>query len=209
MYVPKPFVIAEASAIHDAIDAVGLALLVTATPTGPVATHLPLLLVRDEGAFGTLYGHVARANAQWQTETIGETLAVFQGPDGYVSPSWYATKPETGKVVPTWNYRAVHARGVVEFFDDRERLLDVVTRLTERQEAGRATPWSVDDAPADYIATMLGGIVGLRLPISTLQGACKMSQNKVARDRQGVLEGLRAEGGPSIAGLANEQLGQR
>lgn len=206
MYIPKPFVIEDTAALHDAIDAVGLALLVTATADGPLATHLPLLLARDEGEHGTLYGHIARANGQWRAETIGEALAVFQGPDGYVSPSWYATKPETGKVVPTWNYRSVHAGGPVEFFDDRDRLLDVVTRLTNRQEGRRAKPWSVDDAPADYIATMLRGIVGLRLPIRRLQGALKMSQNKEARDERGVLEGLRDEGGPAIAALAAERL---
>jgi len=208
MYIPKPFAIEDAPALHDAMDAVGLALFVTATPTGPVATHLPLLLVRDEGELGTLYGHVARANGQWQAETIGEALAVFQGPQGYVTPSWYPSKAEGGRVVPTWNYRSVHAAGPVTFFDDRDRLLDVVTRLTERQEAPRTMPWSVSDAPADYITRMLNGIIGLRLPIRTLQGACKMSQNKEARDHQGVLEGLRAEGGPAMAALAEGQLGR-
>lgn len=208
MYVPKPFVIEDKAALHDAMDAVGLALLVTATADGPVATHLPLLLARDEGEHGTLYGHIARANGQWRGETIGAALAVFQGPDGYVSPSWYASKPETGKVVPTWNYRAVHATGPVEFFEDRDRLLDVVTRLTNRQEGRRTRPWSVDDAPADYVATMLRGIVGVRMPIRTLQGALKMSQNKEARDERGALEGLRDERAPGIAALAAERLGR-
>lgn len=207
MYVPKPFVIGETSAIHDAIETVGLALLVTATSAGPVATHLPLLLVRDEGAFGTLYGHVARANGQWQAETIGDALAVFQGPDAYVTPSWYATKAENGRVVPTWNYRAVHASGPVTFFQDRDRMLDVVTRLTNRHESRRAAPWAVDDAPADHIDKLLRAIVGLRLPIRSLLGSCKMNQNKNPADRRGVLEGLRAEGGPAIARLAEESLG--
>ena len=207
MYVPKPFAIAETSAIHDAIEAVGLALLVSATPGGPVATHLPLLLVRGEGEFGTLYGHVARANSQWQAETTGDALAVFQGLDAYVTPSWYATKAETGRVVPTWNYRAVHASGPVEFFQDRERLLDVVTRLTNLHESRREHPWAVDDAPADHIEKLLRASVGLRMPIRSLQGSCKMSQNKDPADRRGILEGLRAEGGPAVARLAGETLG--
>ncbi|MDA0220762.1 MAG: FMN-binding negative transcriptional regulator [Proteobacteria bacterium] len=206
MYVPKAFAIEDTPAIHNAMDAVGLALLVTATAAGPVATHLPLLLVREEGEFGTLYGHVARANRHWQAEGIGEALAVFQGADGYVTPSWYPTKAETGRVVPTWNYLAVHAGGPVTFVEDRDRLLDVVTRLTERQEAPRARPWSVEDAPADHIATLLRAIVGLRLPIRTLQASFKMNQTKQDRDRRGALEGLRAEGGPAIARLADAQL---
>ena len=208
MYVPKAFAIEDTPAVHDTMDSVGLALLVTATAAGPVATHLPLLLNRDEGALGTLYGHVARANGQWQAETVGEALAVFQGADGYVTPSWYPTKSQTGKVVPTWNYLSVHAGGPVEFFDDSDRLLDVVTRLTERQEGRRRNPWSVDDAPADYIAALLRGIVGLRLPIRTLQASRKMSQNKQAQDRKGVLEGLCAEGGPAMALLAEQELQQ-
>lgn len=207
MYVPKPFAVEDTPTIHDAMDGVGLALLVTATSAGPLATHLPLLLVRDEGPYGTLYGHLARANGQWQADSVGEALVVFQGPDGYVSPSWYATKGENGKVVPTWNYQAVHAAGPVEFFEAPERLLDVVSALTDRQESRRAVPWSVDDAPADYIATMLRGIVGLRLPIRSLTASRKMSQNKTPRDRQGVLEGLRSEGSAAIAALAGNELG--
>ena len=145
-------------------------------------------------------GHLARPNPQARG-AIGEALAIFQGPEAYITPSWYATKRATGKVVPTWNYVAIHAYGTVEFFDDRERLRDVVTRLTERQETPRAEPWAVTDAPADFIEGMLNGIVGFALPIARLEGKWKMSQNRPAEDRAGVIAGLEAEGQEEVAGL--------
>lgn len=119
------------------------------------------------------------------------------GPDAYVSPGWYATKPETGKVVPTWNYVAVEAAGPVEFFEDPDRLLAVVSRLTDIHEAGRASPWAVSDAPPEFVRSQLRGIVGLRMPIARLEGKCKMSQNRTAADRTGVAAGLRASSHPS------------
>jgi transcriptional regulator len=128
-------------------------------------------------------------------------LAIFQGPEAYITPSWYETKRETGKVVPTWNYVAIHAYGTVEFFDDRERLRDVVTRLTERQEGPRATPWAVTDAPVDFIDVMLKGIVGFAIPVSRLEGKWKMSQNRPAADRSGVIDGLAADGREDVATL--------
>ena len=157
---------------------------------GPIATPLPLLLAEAEGERGVLYGHVAKANMQWRTPVIGEALAIFTGPDAYITPSWYAAKAEHGKVLPTWNYAAVHAYGPVEFFEDEQRLLEVVTRLTRLHEASRATPWKVSDAPEAFIKSQLRGIVGLRLPISRLEGKRKMSQNRSAADRAGVAEGL-------------------
>ena len=190
MYVPPAFRIEDLPAIHAAMGAVRLASLVTVGPDGLMATPLPLLLDPGEGELGTLYGHVARANPQWRAP--GPALAIFQGPDAYVTPSWYASKRETGKVVPTWNYVAVHASGPVEFFDDRERLRAVVTRLTERHEASRAEPWAVGDAPEAFVASQLKGIVGLRLPIARLEGKAKLSQNRPAADRAGVAAGLAA-----------------
>jgi transcriptional regulator len=135
---------------------------------------------------------VARANPQWQLPPIGHALAIFGGPDAYVTPSWYPTKQETGKVVPTWNYVAVHAYGPVEFFQEAERLLEVVTRLTNRHEGARARPWAVDEAPADFIAAQLRGIVGLRIPVVRFEGKRKMSQNRAEADRVGVAAGLLA-----------------
>jgi transcriptional regulator len=163
---------------------------VTATADGLIASPLPLLLAAAEGEQGVLYGHVAKANPQWQKPVVGEALAIFMGADAYVTPSWYASKAEHGKVVPTWNYSAVHAYGPIEFFDDEARLRDVVTRLTELHEKSRDNPWSVSDAPEAYLKSQLRGIVGLRLPIMRLEGKRKLSQNRNAADRAGVANGL-------------------
>ncbi len=190
MYIPPAFSDEDRDSLHATMRAARLANLVTATTDGPQVTPLPLLLDPDEGAHGTLYGHLARANPQWRLPVIGEAVAVFMGPDAYITPGWYQTKAETGKVVPTWNYVTVHAHGPVEFFDDADRLLAAVTRLTRLHEGARETPWEVSDAPADYIAAQLRGIVGLRMPITRLEGKRKMSQNRPEADRRGVAEGL-------------------
>ena len=197
MYVPPAFRMDDLPDLHAAIRAARLATLVTSTADGLMATPLPLLLSPEEGPMGTLYGHLARANPQWNTPPLHEALVIFPGPDAYVSPSWYATKQEHGRVVPTWNYVAVHAHGTPEFFEDEARLLDVVERLTDHYEAPRAEPWSVSDAPARYVQGQLRGIVGLRLPITRLTGKRKMSQNRSAEDRAGVAEALSASGLPS------------
>ena len=197
MYVPPAFRMDDLPDLHAAIRAARLATLVTSTADGLMATPLPLLLSPEEGPMGTLYGHLARANPQWSTLSLHEALVIFPAPDAYVSPSWYATKQEHGRVVPTWNYVAVHAHGTPEFFEDEPRLLDVVERLTDHYEAPRAEPWSVSDAPARYVQGQLRGIVGLRLPIARLTGKWKMSQNRSAEDRAGVAEALSASGLPS------------
>ena len=190
MYIPPAFREDDPHILHKLIRGAGLANLVTATADGPIATPLPLVLAQDEGEQGVLYGHVAKANMQWKTPVIGAALAIFMGPDAYVTPSWYASKAEHGKVVPTWNYVAVHAYGPVEFFEDETRLLAAVKRVTELHEGPRTTPWQVSDAPEAYIRSQLRGIVGLRLPISRLEGKRKMSQNRSAADRVGVAAGL-------------------
>jgi transcriptional regulator len=192
MYIPPAFRDDDLASLHDTIRAARLANLVTATADGPIATPLPLMLDAAEGPYGVLHGHVARANPQWRTPRIGEALVIFMGPDAYVSPSWYATKRETHRVVPTWNYIAVHAYGPLEFYEDAGRLHDIVTRLTDRHERARAEPWAVSDAPAPFIQAQLNGIVGLRLPITRLEGKRKMSQNRSAADRAGVAAGLAA-----------------
>ena len=190
MYLPTQFRIEDLDAIRTALRSARLANLVTCGTDGLMATPLPLILDETEGEFGTLYGHIARANPQWKTDA-GEAMAIFMGPDAYVTPSWYATKQETGKVVPTWNYIAVHAYGPVEFFDEAERLLEAVTRLTRLHEADLPKPWAVTDAPPRYIEGQLRGIVGLRLPIVKLDAKSKMSQNRNETDRAGVVQGLR------------------
>lgn len=192
MYTPPAFRVEDRAEIHAMMRACRLATLVTATAEGLMATPLPLVLAEDEGEHGVLYGHLARANPQWQKPVLGESMVLFSGPDAYITPSWYETKRETGKVVPTWNYGAVHAYGPVEFFDDPARLRDAVTRLTQLHESGRAEPWAVDDAPEAFVAAQLRGIVGLRLPIARLAAKLKMSQNRPAADRRGVSEGLAA-----------------
>ncbi len=191
MYTPPAFRDDDQASIHAAICAARLATLVTATSEGLIATPLPLLLA-DDGPHGTLYGHLAKANPQWRLPMVGEAMAVFMGPDAYITPSWYASKREHGKVVPTWNYVAVHAYGVPAFFEDAKRLLDVVTRLTEHHEGRRAEPWAVSDAPAPFMAAQLKGIVGFRLEITRLEGKRKLSQNRSDADRAGVAVGLGA-----------------
>jgi transcriptional regulator len=200
VYVPPLFKEDRIAVLHDAIRRTGLATLVTLSQDGLIASHVPMLLDAEPAPYGTIVGHLARPNPQARG-AIGEALAIFQGPEAYITPSWYATKRATGKVVPTWNYVAIHAYGTVEFFDDRERLRDVVTRLTERQETPRAEPWAVTDAPADFTQGMLNGIVGFALPIARLEGKWKMSQNRPAEDRAGVIAGLEAEGQEDVAGL--------
>jgi transcriptional regulator len=200
VYIPPLHKEDRIDVLHEAIRGTGLATLVTTTPDGLIASHIPLLLDPEPAPYGTLIGHLARPNPQARG-AIGEALVIFQGPEAYITPSWYATKRETAKVVPTWNYVAVHAYGTIEFFDDKERLRDIVTRLTRRQEEARAEPWAVTDAPADFIDTMLKGIVGLALPITRLEGKWKMSQNRPAEDRAGVVAGLTGEERPDVAAL--------
>ncbi|TGQ87113.1 FMN-binding negative transcriptional regulator [Mesorhizobium sp. M8A.F.Ca.ET.208.01.1.1] len=198
MYTPPAFRDDDKDSLMATIRAARLANLVTATADGPLATPLPLFLDETEGEHGVIHGHLARANPQWRIPAIGDGLAIFMGPDAYVTPSWYATKQETGKVVPTWNYAAVHAYGPVEFFDDADRLLEVVTRLTNLHEGARDAPrWAVSDAPPDFIQSQLRGIVGLRMPVVRLEGKRKMSQNRNAADRAGVAAGLAASERPS------------
>jgi transcriptional regulator len=196
MYIPPAFREDDLSALHAILRGARLVNFITATAEGLMATPLPMLLDESEGEHGTLYGHMARANPQWHVEPLGEALAIAMGPDAYVTPAWYATKRETGKVVPTWNYVTVHAYGAPEFFDDPARLLEVVKRLTQRHEHSRETPWSVSDAPAAFIQSQLRGIVGIRMPITRIEGKCKMSQNRPAEDRAGVADGLAASDDP-------------
>lgn len=190
MYVPPAFAVSDLGELQRIIRTARLGFLVTRSSNGLQSTPLPLFLNAEEGDYGTLYGHLARANPQWRSSMEGEAMALFMGPNAYITPSWYATKATTGKVVPTWNYVAVEAHGRIEFFTESERLLDVVTRLTYIYEQPRDRPWAVSDAPAEFIKTQLRGIVGVRMPIVRMVGKCKMSQNRSAEDRAGVIEGL-------------------
>jgi transcriptional regulator len=193
MYTPSAFALKDLHELQQQILGTRLALLVTHGEQGLQASHLPLLLNTDEGPNGTLYGHFAKANPQWKELQNGaEALVIFAGADAYVSPGFYPSKSEHGKVVPTWNYVAVHAYGSAQVFTDADRLRTLVSALTDRHEAGRAQPWKVADAPADYIDGMLKAIVGFALPIQRLEGKRKLSQNRNTADIAGVREGLAA-----------------
>jgi transcriptional regulator len=210
MYLPDHFTESRPEILQQAITASRLPIVVTIGTEGLEASHIPLLYDPEPAADGSaphgiLYGHLARANRQWRRfQGDIDALAIFQGPDTYVTPSWYATKRETGKVVPTWNYVVVHAYGRLRVFEDATDLRHLVTRLTERYERIRAQPWAVSDAPDDYIDAQLKGIVGLALPITRVEGKWKMSQNRNAADRAGVVAGLTEEGQPDLAALVPE-----
>jgi transcriptional regulator len=200
LYVPAHFKEDRVEVLQDLMRATGLATLVSMTADGLIASHAPMMLETDATPYGTLIGHLAKANPHARLADPGvQTLVIFQGPDGYITPSYYAAKREHGKVVPTWNYAAIHAYGTLEVVDDPVQLLDIVTRLTNRHEAPRAQPWAVSDAPDDYIRGMLRGIVGLRLPIVRLEGKLKMSQNRPAADQAGVTAGLLLDGQEALA----------
>ena len=194
MYQPPHFREERQDVLHGLVRAHPLATVVTVADGRADANHIPLLLDAARGPHGTLIGHVARANAL-SKGSDGEALAIFQGIEGYVTPSWYETKRETGKVVPTWNYVVVHARGAMRIIDDAAWLRAHVEALTRRHEGERSDPWLVSDAPAPFIAAQLKGIVGLEIEIASLEGKWKVSQNRPAADRAGVASGLRAERG--------------
>jgi len=204
MYLPAHFDEKRLDVLHALVRRHPFGLLVTQTADGPSANGIPFLLDPDGAAgLGTLRGHVARANPVWrEAATDVPSLVVFQGPDAYVSPGWYPTKAEHGKVVPTWNYVMVQARGQLRIRDDPAWLLQLVTRLTERHEAARSAPWAVSDAPADYVQTMLRAIVGIELELTALSGKWKVTQNRAAPDRAGVVTGLEAVGSDAATALA-------
>ncbi|AZF24142.1 FMN-binding negative transcriptional regulator [Pseudomonas sp. R3-52-08] len=191
MYTPNAFALDDLPELHQLIQHTRLAQVVTFGEHGLQASHLPLLLNPNEGPSGTLYGHLAKANRQWQDLQNGsDALVIFAGAEAYISPAFYPAKAEHGKVVPTWNYLAVHAYGKADVFTDAERLLGLVSALTDRHESARDQPWKVSDAPAGYIDSMLKAIVGFALPIDRLIGKRKLSQNRSAADIAGVRNGL-------------------
>ena len=191
MYIPPKFALTDAE-IGAALERGGFAHLVTHHADGLLVTPLPLLYDADRHS---LVGHVARANPHWQA-VGGTTVAIFSGPDAYISPSFYATKRETGKVVPTWNYDVLAVHGELVAHDDADWLRDLVDTLTEHHERDRTDPWQVSDAPESYVAGQLKGIVGVELRISRVEGKSKMSQNQPDRNRDGVVAGLRESSDP-------------
>lgn len=208
MYNPRHFAAADTAWTGAFVDAAATATLVTFDGTRPVATLLPVLWDRpaedaDEADLGSLLGHIALANDQWQTAAPGaDALAIVTGPQAYVSPSWYESKARHGRVVPTWNYEVVHLTGPVTFHTDPEWLREVVTRLTRRHEAGREHPWAVSDAPPGYITGQLRAIVGVELTVRSVEAKRKLSQNRSEQDQAGVVAGLNGEPGPGPAAVA-------
>ena len=204
MYLPRHFEETRVPVLHELIGAHPLGTVVVLTAGGLAANHIPLEVDPDPAPFGTLRGHIARANPLWKDASADvEALVVFQGPNTYISPAWYPTKAASGKVVPTWNYAVVHAHGMPRFIDDRAWLRGFVERLTNRHEAARRDPWKVTDAPADYIEKQLAGIIGLEIPVSRLVGKWKVSQNRPDQDREGAIAGLRERGGETATAMAD------
>ena len=197
VYRVAAFDVAEPAPLLTALLTEVAATLVTMGPGGLESTIVPLIFDPAPGELGTLVGHVARGNPIVRHVLAGEALVVVTGAAGYITPSWYASKAEDGKVVPTWDYVTVQAAGPLTVHDDPAWVLNVVTRLTERHEASFGTPWAVSDAPEEYVAAMLRGIVGIEIPITRLAGKAKLSQNRPSADQDGVLAGLQALGGPA------------
>jgi transcriptional regulator len=194
MYQPVHFRVDDVPQLHALMRARPFAALISCGVAGLYASHLPTVL-KDDGPYGVIECHLARANPHWKDLADGrEALMIFQGPEGYITPNWYPSKAESGKVVPTWNFAVVHAYGRPEVMNDKEWLYRHVSELTAQQENSEPRPWAPSDAPAAYIETMLRGIVGFRFAISRLEGKWKMSQNREPKDRDGVAKGLGMRG---------------
>jgi|SRR5450631_1733378 transcriptional regulator len=203
MYLPAHFEESRPAVLDALMRAHPLATIVTLTGAGMVANQVPLLAAAAASGRGILRGHVARANPMWRDALAGvETLAIFQGPQAYVSPSWYPAKREHGKVVPTWNYCTVHAWGLLRVHEDAQWIRALLDELTHVHETPMEAPWSVDDAPAPYVAALVAQVVGIEIEVSRFQGKWKVSQNQPARNRAGVMAGL-AAGGADQAAIAD------
>jgi transcriptional regulator len=229
MYLPRHFTQTDMAQIAAFVDAAQSASLVTFDGTKPVSTLLPVIWDRpawltaepgagagsagtdseDAARYGRLLGHIAIANQQWKTAMPGtQALAIVHGPQAYISPGWYESKARHGRVVPTWNYEAVHLTGTLAFHHDPEWLRAFVTRLTSAHESGREYPWAVTDAPPEYIDGQLRAIVGVELTVTTVEAKQKLSQNRSTLDREGVVAGLRGEPGPGPAAIADHMAAQ-
>lgn len=207
MYTPKHFAETRVEVLHELIRTHPFGALIVLSSNGLDANHIPFEIDPHPAPFGTLRGHVARANPVWHDHSQEiDTLVIFQGPHAYISPAWYETKKETGKVVPTWNYAVVHALGPLRAIDDRTWVRAFVERFTDHHEAQRADPWKVSDAPADFIDSMTAAIVGIEVPIVQLTGKWKVSQNRPQKDRAGVVDGLMQQ--PSDTSTAMAKLVQ-
>lgn len=200
MYIPRHFAVDHLPTLHDFMERYGFATLITTGNGAPVASHLPLMIDREAGEFGTLIGHMARPNPQWRGFDEGaEALAVFHGPHAYISPSWY----ESSQKVPTWNYTAVHAYGVPRIIDDHDAVLAGLENMVAFYESGMDRPWRIDSQADDYRDMKMRGIVAFEIPISRVEGKFKLNQNKPEADRKGAVKGLRESGEAQDAALAD------
>jgi transcriptional regulator len=204
MYLPRAFEETDEVELHAFIRAHPLATFVSTDATGLCANHFPMLIETGDDGKHVLRGHVARANPLWKS--LGahpQALAIFQNPGLYITPSWYPSKKEDGRVVPTWNYVAVHASGSARAIDDPQWLRSFLTRLTDTNESRFALPWKITDAPEDYLDRRLKSIVGIEVAITRIAGKWKVSQNRTAKDAEGVVSGLRDQGDPAALTMAD------
>lgn len=201
MYIPQHFEPPSRDAMRQLMQNYPFAPLITLDGEEFCADHIPFELRKEPGPYGTLVGHVARANPVWQKADGAKALVVFHGPDGYISPSWYALKQETGKVVPTWNFAVVQAYGNIRVIHEAQFIKAHIEKLTDRQESVFAKPWSVGDAPQEFTDMLAKHIVGIEIVISKLVGKWKLSQNRSAADKAGAIKGLREQGNHELANL--------
>ena len=209
MYLPPQFAEPRIEELHRIVREHALGVLITNSSAGLDANHLPFMLEADQGGYGVLIAHVARANPLWREVQDGqEALVVFRGVEGYITPSWYPGKQESHRRVPTWNYEVVHAHGTLHVRDDEKFVRGVVARLTRQHEADQAQPWKMGDAPADYLAEQLRNIVGIEFRVERLVGKRKLNQHHERRDREGAIQGLEASGNPGLAQAMKNTAGQ-
>ncbi|WP_420476377.1 FMN-binding negative transcriptional regulator [Noviherbaspirillum sp. ST9] len=208
MYIPSQFNESRFDVLHGLVRQHPFGTIVTMGASGLNANHIPFEFDAD-GEHGVLRAHIARANPLWKDYSPDvEALVIFQGAHGYISPSWYPTKEVDGRAVPTWNYMVVHAYGPLKVIDDTTWIRAQLERLSGQHEAGRKQPWTIDDAPADYIEKLLKAIVGIEIPISRLAGKWKVSQNQPEENRAGVVQGLREQGGDTAFAMADAVAGR-
>jgi transcriptional regulator len=204
VYLPPHFAETDTAALHELIRDVPLGTLITAGSDGLAANHVPFVLDAHTGEHGRLLAHVARNNPVWYDhEPEQDALVVFQSVEAYISPNWYATKRETGEVVPTWNYAVVHVYGRINVHDDPKWVRGQAGMLTKQQAASQSRPWKMADAPPPYTSANLAQIVGIEIPIARLVGKVKASQNRIDADRVGAITGLRETGEPGDEAMAD------
>lgn len=204
MYIPKFNEENDTSVLHSFIKENPFGAWATVSEGEITVNHIPFVLHEKEGEFGTLVGHVARANPVWKSfSTELESAIIFQGDNAYITPSWYPSKHEHGKAVPTWNYAVVHAYGTPRIVEDSEWLLAHVNEITDLHESSQRLPWKVSDAPDEFIKKLLGVIVGIEIPLTRLKGKMKLGQNRPEPDKLGTIAGLKSRGTTQASGLAN------